>query len=113
LFSRCGNDALPLQAGQHVFGQTAILRVNKLAHGLTDAFQLHQGRHAVGAGAALDPGLDLFLESADADHEELFQVRAEDGQKLEPFQHRHASVLRFFQDATIEFQPAQLAVEVQ
>ena len=59
------------------------------------------------------PGCDLLLQAADADHEELVEVGLEDGQELEPFQQRHARILGLFQNAAIELQPAQLAVEIQ
>ena len=49
-----------------------------------------------------DAGLHLLLQAADADHEELVEVGAEDGQELEPLQQRHLRVLRLFQHAAIE-----------
>ena len=60
-----------------------------------------------------DAGLHLLLQAADADHEELVEVGAEDGQELEPLQQRHLRVLGLLQHAAVELQPAQLAVDVQ
>src|SRR5262249_48201156 len=60
-----------------------------------------------------DAGLDLLLDAADADHEELVQVGAEDGQELEALQKGHLRVLGLFEYAAVELQPAQLPVEVQ
>src|SRR6266404_9245022 len=54
---------------------------------------------------------DLLLDAGDADLEELVQVRAENGEKLNSFEQRLGRVLRFFKDATIEFEPAQLAID--
>src|SRR5205823_6215708 len=70
-------------------------------------------RHVVGAGADGDAQLHLLLQPADADHEELVEVRLEDGQELEALQGRHRRVARLFEDAAVELEPAQLAVEIQ
>ena len=90
-----------------------ILLGEHLADHLADAFELEARRHAVGASAVRQTGLDLLLDAADADHEEFVEVRCEDGQELEPFQQRHARIAAFLQDPTIEFEPAQVAVEIE
>ena len=107
------DDPFALQAGQHFLGEAAVLLGDHLPDGLADAFQLLARRHPVGAGAAGDAGLHLLLQAADADHEELIQVGAEDRQELEPFQERHLGVLGLLQHPAVEFQPAQFAVDVQ
>src|SRR2546421_540412 len=51
------------------------------------------------------------LEDADALHEELVEVRGKDGEELEAFQQRRAFIERLVEDAAIELQPAEIAVE--
>ena len=51
------------------------------------------------------------LRRGHADHEELVQVRAEDGEELDPLQQRHAGILRLVEDAPVELQPRQLAID--
>ena len=46
------------------------------------------------------------LQAPHANHEELVQIRSRNGQELETFQQRNAIVLRFPEDALIEFDPA-------
>ena len=60
-----------------------------------------------------DAGGGLALEAADALHEELVEVAGEDRQKFDPLQQRHLVVLGQFQDAAVEVEPADLAVEEQ
>ena len=59
------------------------------------------------------PGRDLLLEPGDADLEELVEVAGEDGQEAHPLQQRVALVLRLEQDARVELEPRQLAVDVR
>jgi hypothetical protein len=87
-------------------------------------FILHRGEHfaalrdllarrAAVDGGGVDAGGDLLLEPADAFHEEFIQVVADDGQELDPLQQRRAWVVRLVQDALVEREPGQLAVQVQ
>ena len=50
---------------------------------------------------------------ADAHHEELVEVGAEDRQELQPLEQRHARIDRLVQHARVELEPAQLAVEIE
>ena len=52
------------------------------------------------------------LEPRDPHHEKLIEVRAEDRQKLDPLEQRHAFVLGFFKHAAIELEPGQFAIDV-
>jgi hypothetical protein len=76
----------------------------------------HDGELLSGGEAVLarrgQAALDLLLQSRDADHEELVQVRVEDGEELDSLQQRMARVHRLFQHATVELQPVHFAVEV-
>ena len=57
--------------------------------------------------------LDLRLQTCDADLEELVDVAAGDAQEAQPLEQRHRVVLGLGEDATIEFELAQLAIEQQ
>ncbi len=102
-----------LQGRQQIFVETTIGLGGHAPDGLFDAFELLLDGHVVGAGAVGDAGLHFLLQAADADHEELVEVGLEDGQELEAFQERHGRVLGLFEDAPVELQPAQLAVDVE
>ena len=69
-------------------------------------------RQAVG-GRLGDAGLDLLLEAGDAHHEELVQVRAQDGEELDALEQRVARVARLLEHAGLELEQAELAVDVE
>ena len=69
--------------------------------------------HAVRAGAIADARLHFLLQAAHADHEELIEIAADNGEKLESLEERHPGILSLFEDAPIEFEPAQLAADVE
>src|SRR4029453_3809917 len=58
-------------------------------------------------------GLELLLEAGDADLEEFVQVAREDRQEPNAFQDRVALVARLVQDAGVEVEPGELAVDVR
>ena len=58
------------------------------------------------------PRPDLLLEAADALHEELVQIGADDGQEFHPLQQGNALVLSLVQHPPVERQPGQLAVQI-
>src|SRR5262249_43954714 len=62
---------------------------------------------------ALQPeaGLELHLQPADPDLEELVEVVAEDGEELRPLQQRQRPPVGERQDAGVEVKPRQLPVE--
>ena len=70
------------------------------------------GRQPVGA-ARVDPRLDLVVQAGDPDHEELVEVGLVDRAELDPLQQRHRRVLGELQDALVEVEPGELAVEVE
>ena len=57
--------------------------------------------------------LDLLLEAGDADLEELVEVDREDRQEADPLEERVALVARLVQDACIEVEPGELAIDVR
>ena len=91
-----------------LLGVPAVLR----ADAVVDAREDLGGGQAVGA-ASVDPGIDLVMHAGDADHEELVEVRDEDGQELQPLDQRQRLVLGELQDAVVEVQPGELAVDVE
>ena len=54
---------------------------------------------------------DLLFDSGDANLEKLVQVRAENRKKLDALDERLRRILRFFEDAAVELEPAQLAID--
>ena len=81
-------------------------------HPLADRVDLVVRAHAVGA-ARIDPRLELVVKVRHPHHEELVQVRLPDRAELDPLQQRHRGVLGELQDAIVEVEPGELAVEVQ
>ena len=57
-------------------------------------------------------GLHLLAQAGHPDLEELVEVAREDGQELHPFEQRIALVARLVEDAGVELEPGQLAVQV-
>ncbi len=75
-----------------------------------DARERLGGGEAV--GGALGKSCRLLIEEAgDAHHEELVQVRREDGAELDPLEQRLRLVPGEVEDARVELDPRQLAVE--
>ena len=58
-------------------------------------------------------GVHLLAQAGDADLEELVEVAGEDRQELDPLEQRVALVAGLEQDARVELEPRQLAVEVR
>ena len=55
--------------------------------------------------------LNLLLESRDADFKEFVEVRTGDAKKLDSLQQWRRGVQRLVENALVEFQPAQFAVD--
>src|SRR5206468_11597879 len=70
------------------------------------------GREAVRAGLG-HAGVDLVVDTGDADHEELVQVPRVDGEELEALEEREPLVLRELEHPVVELEPAELPVEVE
>ena len=58
-----------------------------------------------------DAGGDTTLEPSDAHHEELVEVAREDGDELRALEHGELGVLGELEDALVEGEPGELAVE--
>ena len=61
----------------------------------------------------VDAGPELLQDGRHAHHEELVEVGAGDGEKLDALEQRVRRVLGLRQDAPVELEPAELAVDVQ
>ena len=89
-----------------------VLFVDHAVDAAADGRQLLGGRHAREIAAA-DFGRPAAHQSGHPDQEELVQIRADDGQELEPLQQGQFLGQPLLQHAVVELQPAQLAVEEQ
>lgn len=67
--------------------------------------------HPAGHGRHGEAGVDAAFEAGDADHEELVEVGGEDREEADPLEQRHLRVGGEVEDALIEGEPAELAVE--
>ena len=68
-------------------------------------------RFAVG-GRARGMRLDLFLETGHADFEKFIQIAGDDTQEAQTFKQGYTLVFRLGQNASVERQKTQLAVEI-
>ena len=94
-----------------ILQKAPVLILHHLMHAATDRAELLVGRHAGRIPLARIP-VGQHLQAAHADHEELVQVRAGNGQELQPFERRDLAVQRFVQHALVELQPTQFAIDV-
>ncbi len=58
-----------------------------------------------------DAARDLLLQPGDPDHEELVEVRADDAEELEALEERQRAIARLLEDALVELEPRELAVD--
>ncbi len=105
-------EALLRKRGQEVLHQALSVSSHQRAHDRRDRRELVLGRHAVG-GPLDDARRRLLLEARDAHLEELIEVAAEDGHKLEPLEQRGSRVERLVQNAPVELEPGELPIEVE
>jgi hypothetical protein len=75
-----------------------------------DGCEGRRRREAIGPGGRIARA-ELPLEPGHADHEELVEVRAEDGEEFHPLEEGHARVLRLFEDAPVELEPGELPID--
>ena len=79
-------------------------------HQSLNSVERFRGRHPVGADLAR-LALNLLFDSSDANLEKLVQIVAEDGHEFDPLHQRLRWILRFFENAPVKFEPAQLAID--
>ena len=90
----------------------SILLCHELVNTIADGRELLFRREPV-RRHLVDFTEDLRLQAGDADHEELVQVAGENRTELEPLVERYARVGGFGQDACVELEPRELAVDVE
>jgi hypothetical protein len=103
------NDALMQQVVAQ-FAPARLLVAGQGRHRLVDAGELLRRRQAVGALGG-DAGPDLTAQARHPDHEELVEIVGRNRQKTQALQQRVARILRLLQDAPVEVQPGQLAID--
>ena len=79
---------------------------------LADRIDLLRGAQPVGA-ASVHTGFELVVQVGDPHHVELVEVGLPDRAELDPLEQRHRGILRELQDAVVEVEPGQLAVEIE
>ena len=87
-----------------------ILRRHQFAHRFLDAIENFGGAQSVRTDAAR-LALNLLFDPCDANLKKLVQIRTDDGEKLNALDERLPLILRLFQDAAVELEPTQLAVD--
>src|ERR1700694_1470553 len=75
-----------------------------------DGAELLARGHTIGRALG-DAKHNLLFQAADANLEELVEITAEDGKKLRALQKRRGRVLGERQDAVVEVEPAELAID--
>src|SRR4051812_2643069 len=100
------------EAGLDVVAPAPVELVHHRVGTGTDRRELLGRRQAVGRGLD-DVAGELLLEASDADHEELVQVRGDDGDELEALAERHRQIARFLEHALVEAEPRKLPVYEQ
>ncbi len=103
-------DALLGERGREFVAPERILRGHHLVHGALDGVEGIGGRHPIRADIA-GFAFDLLLDAGDANLEKLIEIRADDGEELDPLEQRLRGILRFLEDAAVELEPAQLAID--
>ena len=103
-------DAIRVQLGQELLAPDLVVIGHQGVRALGDSLQLLAGQHPVRRGVG-DAAEVLLLEARHTDHEELVEVRGDDGEELEPFEERHVPVACLLENPLIKLQPGELAVD--
>ncbi|MGC4113208.1 MAG: hypothetical protein QM765_00720 [Myxococcales bacterium] len=99
-------DVSAAERGQHVLLQAAVELGHHRPRAPGDLRELLGGRHPRGA-APVRLVLERAEQLADAHHEELVQVGADDGQERQALQERVLEVERLLQHAVVEGEPGE------
>ncbi len=103
-------DIVLAQERLDLFVPKRILLRHHLVHDALDGFENLGRAHPVRSDIAR-LARDLLLDAGDANLEKLVEIRAHDPEKLDPLEQRLGWILRFFKNAAIELEPAQLAID--
>jgi len=102
--------ARAVEVGEHVAEQRPVLPSSHLVAAVRHRRELLAGAQGVGP-ALLHMTGELLLEAGDADHEEFVEVRAGDGEELQPLQGGDARIEALLEHALVEGQPRELAID--
>src|SRR3954470_11725397 len=105
-------DAILGERGTKAPVPAAILRFHAIAHFGGDPVALDGGGEAVWAGLVVSV-FDLLQKRGDAHLPELVEVAGGDGEELDALEERVGGILSFFQNAAVEREPGELAVQVE
>src|SRR5262245_8734104 len=103
-------DALGGQERLELIEKAPVLLVTQPARSLRDGGERLSRAQAVGPGGPV-ARTDPAPKASDTHHEELVEVRAHDRQELDALEQRNRRVFRFLENATVELEPRQLAVD--
>jgi hypothetical protein len=103
-------DALRSQQWLHLLEKAAVLLVDQLMDARDHRGHRLRRRLAVRA-RILVAGVDPALQLGHPHHEELVEIRAEDGEKLHALEQRHGGILGLFEHPPIELQPRQFTID--
>ena len=103
-------DPFGTQRGAHLGVEDLGAAQHQLVAACPDAIE-HLARHQAAGGPHRDAGGDPPLEAGDPHHEELVEVAREDRQELGALEQRQLAVLGELEDALVEGEPGQLAVQ--
>src|SRR3984893_8725761 len=81
-----------------------------LTHACADGAELLARGHTIGRALG-DAKHNLLFQAADTNLEELVEITAEDGKELRALEKRRGRVLGERQDAVVEVEPAELAID--
>ena len=107
-----GDVNILLRQGLEEPGYQLILFCLEFAHLDVTFLDLLRGQAAIDA-VVENAGAHLQLEAAYPFHEEFIEVRADDADKLDPFEQRVAFIEGLEQNPAVEFQPGQFAIEIK
>jgi len=105
-------DALLVELGLNILEPAAVSDLLLGVDEAADGGELLVGGRAVG-GKDGDASGELLLDAGDADHKELVKVGGEDREELDAFEERMAGIEGFLEDAEVELEPAELAVDIR
>jgi hypothetical protein len=101
-----------LEGGKDLLPQMVLSRLDELANLFMNGIQLLFGGQAIGT-AFHYATLHLSLKAGHSNHEELFEVGTEDGEKFHTLQQWIVRVFRLLQDSFLEGKKAEFPVNVE
>ena len=103
-------DAFGGEAGADFLTPASVLVCDETADAMGDGGELLCGGKAVGSGG-LRAGLHDLFEPGHADLEEFVEVGRDDAEEFEALEERGGGIFGLIEDALVEFQPTQLAID--